>query len=183
MKRPKADSANPKDSLGVMKVSFKACPTVARIYWALAMDDGNNKYGIYNYRNKKILMSVYIDAMERHIAALKAGEDFDNDPRATRLVPHVGRIMACASIIEDARACGALIDDRSEKDATVSLLQALTNQNYTAQTLKTTRTPARTLDEVRGGPQSFDEFLRVLSDGNRGEGKKSRRRSKSRKRK
>ena len=160
-----ADSPNPKDSVGAMKVSFGVCPNVAHIYWALAMMDGANKYGEMNWRCKKVLMSVYIDAIERHTKALRAGEDLDVDPVTGAVVPHSGRIMACCSIIEDARASGNLIDDRRVNDKTAEVLKALTDQSYTAASLSVTRTPAKTLDEERGGPIDFEDWKKKLAGG------------------
>lgn len=156
------DSANPKDSVGALKVSFGVCPQIARIYWAIAMMDGANKYGEMNWREKKVLMSVYLDAIDRHVMALRAGEDLDHDPVSGCCVPHSGRIMACCSIIEDARASGNLIDDRRINDKAADALKKLTQGNYTAASLALTRTPAKTLDEQRGGPIDmlawFDEI-------------------------
>lgn len=156
------DSANPKDSVGALKISFGVCPQIARIYWALAMMDGANKYGEANWREKMVYMSVYLDAIDRHVTSLRAGEDLDHDPVSGAVVPHSGRIMACCSIIEDARASGNLIDDRRINDKAAEALKKLTQTNYTAASLALTRTPARTLDEARGGPTDmlawFDEI-------------------------
>lgn len=158
-------SGNPKDSLGALKVSFGVCPNVAHVYWALAMMDGAGKYGEMNWRNKKVKISVYLDAIERHFKALRAGEDLDVDPVTGAVVPHTGRIMACCSIIEDARAMGNLIDDRRVDDKTAELLKALTDYNYTANTLALTRTPADTLDERRGGPIDFKQWCNDIAGG------------------
>jgi hypothetical protein len=49
----------------------------------------------------------------------------------------------------DAAQTGDLIDDRVEKDMTARLLKQLTAGDYQAAARKITRTPARTLDEVR----------------------------------
>lgn len=165
--RPGADSVNPKDSLGSLKVSFDVCPQVAQIYWALAMMDGDVKYGIVNWRNKKVLTSVYTNAIRRHLMAFCAGEDLDIDPVSGAVVPHLGRIMACCSIIADAQASGNLIDDRRAGDAALEVLKGLTSQDYNAATLKTTRAPGQTLDEVRGGPIDFDDMVTRMADGQR----------------
>jgi hypothetical protein len=161
------NSPNPKDSVGALKISFGVCSGVAHIYWALAMMDGASKYGEMNWRNKSVKMSVYLDAMERHLKALRAGEDLDTDPVTGAVAPHSGRIMACCSIIEDARAGGNLIDDRHANDKTAELLKALTQQNYVGATLALTRTPAKTLDEVRGGPFDMKGFTEALAIGQR----------------
>jgi hypothetical protein len=159
------DKDNPKDSLGSLKVSFGVCPNIARIYWALAMMDGATKYGEMNWRKNAVRCSVYLDAIERHFMALRAGEDLDVDPVTGAVVPHTGRIMACCSIIEDARASGNLIDDRRVDDMSADVLKGLTAYNYQAATLATTRTPADTLDERRGGPFDFNQWISDLAVG------------------
>lgn len=161
--RPSASSTNPKDSLGVLKVSFGVCPSIARVYWALAMMDGAGKYGEMNWRNGSVSMCVYLDAIDRHLTQLRAGEDLDPDSEG--FVPHTGRIMACCSIIEDARSSGHLLDDRRVDDHTADLLRTLTAQNYSAATLATTRTPAKTIDEARGGPINFEAFVAKIAEG------------------
>lgn len=160
-----ASSPNPKDSVGALKVDFEVCPQVAHIYWALAMMDGDVKYGIVNWRNRPVKMSVYLSAIKRHLMSLTAGEDLDVDPVSGAVVPHTGRIMACCSIIEDARASGNLIDDRRIGDKAAELLKALTGQSYTADTLKLTRTPGKTFDEDRGGPIDFEAWKTALQAG------------------
>lgn len=155
MTLPDASSPNPKDSLGALKVPLNYTPEVARIWWALAQKDGAYKYGEANWRNKPVRMSVYLEAMDRHRALMKAGQDVDSKSG----LPHTGHIMACCAIIEDARACGCLIDDRLEKDGTVALLEALTSDNYDVATLALTRTPARQLGELNGGPLSTGQLV------------------------
>lgn len=157
------DSANPKDSLGALKVPLGETCGVAEIWWALAQADGMYKYGTKNWRNKKVKISVYLEAARRHTMLMIAGEDIDPLSK----VPHAGHVMACMAIIEDARAAGCLIDDRREKDMAAVVLNALTGDNYSAATLALSRTPARTLDEVRGGPQPFSDFLGAVVDGQR----------------
>lgn len=159
------DSANPKDSVGALKVSFGVCPQIARLYWALAMMDGANKYGEMNWREKKVKMSVYLDAIDRHTMSLRAGEDLDYDPVSGAVVPHSGRIMACCSIIEDARASGNLIDDRRFNDQAALALKKLTRGGYTSASLALTRIPARTLDQLRGGPIDMVKWWQEIDGG------------------
>jgi len=159
-KRAKADSSNPKDSLGALKVPLDLTMGVAQIWWALAQADGAAKYGEKNWRNKAVRMSVYIAAIKRHNMQLEAGEDVDRKSG----IPHTGHIMACAAIIEDARAAGCLIDDRREKDGAAALLELLTADNYDASTLKLTRTPARTLGEIHGGPMLTATMAKLFLD-------------------
>lgn len=102
------DTTNPKDKLGVKKVCLGLLPAAAKIYGALAMENGAAKYGPYNWRDKKVKMTVYLDALERHLLALRDGE---NDAEDSGL-PHLGHIIACAGILADAVEGGFLIDDR-----------------------------------------------------------------------
>lgn len=164
MKRPARaqtrDSANPKDSLGARKVPLGETCGVAEIWWALAQADGAYKYGTKNWRNKKVRISVYLEAARRHIMLMVAGEDIDRKSG----VPHAGHVMACMAIIEDARAAGCLIDDRSEKDMAAEVLNTLTSDDYDAATLRLTRTPARSLDEVRGHAFDFEGFIKEIQE-------------------
>ena len=139
------DRGNPKDRLGIKKVPLRLAPSVARIYWSMVMAHGADKYGEYNWRNRDVRYSIYCESIDRHCMALAAGEDIDLDSG----LPHAAHIMACASIILDAQACNCLIDDRFEKDRSPELLASLTKSDYHEETRKTTRTPARTLGELR----------------------------------
>ena len=53
---------NPKDRLGLKKVRLSLVPPSSIIYQALAMEDGAVKYGPYNWRENKVIASIYIDA-------------------------------------------------------------------------------------------------------------------------
>lgn len=103
-----ADQTNPKDLLGVKKVPMNLLPAAGRIEGARGMAHGAAKYGPYNWREKKIKMSIYLDAIERHLVALYDGEDTADDSG----VSHLGHIIAGASILCDAKEFGNLIDDR-----------------------------------------------------------------------
>jgi hypothetical protein len=115
-----ADDLNPKDRLGMKKVPMTLLPAVGRILGAMAMADGARKYGPYNWRTKKVRMSIYLDAIERHLAALFDGEDFAPDSK----VHHLGHVIACASIIADAASIGQLVDDRPTKGNAANALEA-----------------------------------------------------------
>lgn len=154
-KKAVKDDSNPKDRLGALKVPLRLNPGVALVWMALVFELGAWKYGEYNWRNKKVRLTVYAEAILRHNFALMAGEDIDPESG----LPHTAHIMACAAIIEDARACNALIDDRFEKDMTATLLNSLMSSNYNAAVHKTTRTPARTLTEAGVTRADFKDFL------------------------
>jgi hypothetical protein len=143
--RSKPDNANPKDRLGAKKVPLRLVPMVGLIWESLAFAEGARKYGEFNWRNRRVRRSVYCEAILRHVIALLAGEDIDPDSG----LPHEAKIRACCSIMLDAALIGDLIDDRFEKDMAARLLKQLTAGDYHAAAGETTRTPARTLDEVR----------------------------------
>jgi hypothetical protein len=75
---------------------------------SLAFLDGGLKYGLHNFRASSVAASTYLDALERHVAAWKEGEECDPGSG----VPHLGHALACLAIIVDARAAGKFVDDR-----------------------------------------------------------------------
>lgn len=145
------DDTNPKDRLGIKKPPLSIVPMSALIEEAFVFAGGAAKYGEFNWRNKAVRRRVYLEAILRHTLCALAGEDFDADTLAATgvKVSHEANIRACAGIVIDAKHCGNLIDDRFEKDASAQLLAALTAGDYHAKAAKLTRTPARTLGEVR----------------------------------
>ena len=116
------DVTNPKDLVGVKKVQVGLLPGAGKLYGAMAMEDGARKYGPYNWRDKKIRMTIYLDAMERHLLALRDGEDVAADSG----VSHLGHIVACASILADAVEGGFLVDDRPLPGPVASLISRTT---------------------------------------------------------
>lgn len=108
--RPKvwADDENPKDKVGKAKPSMHFVPMIARLQEAIVMALGAKKYGAYNWREKKVLASVYSDAIDRHMAQWMDGEDLDEESG----VSHLAHVRACCAILIDAIATGNLLDDR-----------------------------------------------------------------------
>jgi hypothetical protein len=102
------DSANPKDAQARKKVPVGLVPPALVVGAAEALADGARKYGAYNWRDISIRYSVYIEAMERHLLALKDGEDIASDS----LIHHIKHIAAGCAIVLDAIGHGNLIDDR-----------------------------------------------------------------------
>lgn len=114
-----SDRTNPKDLIGITKVALGLFPGVAKIYGALAFQDGARKYGAYNWRRNDVKMSIYLDAIERHVLALRDGED--DDPKTG--IPHLAYIIASAGLLADAKEGGNLIDDRPPQGATAEVLE------------------------------------------------------------
>lgn len=101
---------NPKSRYGVKKPGFHTIPPVALIHLGQVMDLGAAKYGPFNWREHAVSFSVYYNALLRHLFAVLDGEWIDPESRA----PHLAHVMACASIVLDARANGKLNDDRPQ---------------------------------------------------------------------
>ena len=118
------DQTNPKDLIGVKKVQLGLLPAAGKIYGALAMINGAEKYGPYNWRDKKVKMTIYLDAIERHLLALRDGEDRAEDSG----VHHLGHIIACGAILADALEGGFLIDDRPKAGPAAELIKKTIKQ-------------------------------------------------------
>ncbi len=99
---------NPKDLAAKTRVPLHLLPAAGRIHGAAACADGAKKYGPYNWRDKPISLMEYTAAMERHLLALRDGEDCAKDSG----LHHLAHIVATASIVLDAMGCDTLIDDR-----------------------------------------------------------------------
>ena len=105
------EDTNPKDKAASTKVPMWSLPSIGAVHGAMSTGDGIRKnYGAYNWREKPISMMEHIGAMERHLAALKDGEDFTRDSDVG--ITHLGCINAGTAILLDAQQCGTLIDDR-----------------------------------------------------------------------
>jgi hypothetical protein len=116
------DETNPKDLVGVKKVSTFVFPSTALLHGSHAMMNGASKYGPYNWREKKVRASIYLDALERHVMAWKEREEIAEDSG----VHHLGHALACVAIIIDAMETGNLLDDRPKNgNGTLKLLTRL----------------------------------------------------------
>jgi hypothetical protein len=115
------DGTNPKDLIGVTKVSLTCVPAVAILHEAHAMMDGAEKYGPYNWRDNAVQARIYIDACKRHIDAWLEGEECASDSGAH----HLGHARACLGILLDAQALGNLVDNRPPKSPYPEVLARL----------------------------------------------------------
>lgn len=123
---PKPLGTNPKDLLGIKKVQLNLVPASSIFYQALAMEDGARKYGGYNWRENKVIASIYIAAAERHLKAwFDSGEELASDSGK----PHLGHALACLGIIVDAYETGNLVDDRPKPGAFARLVEKWTKKN------------------------------------------------------
>ena len=101
-------NANPKHAYGLTKPPLDLIPPVALVYEAMVFKHGSDKYGSFNWRDAAVVRSVYLAAAMRHLLALMDGQDKDPDSGC----PHESHVRACMGIVQDARECGKLIDDR-----------------------------------------------------------------------
>jgi hypothetical protein len=99
---------NPKDVLGAGKVPMELFPAAAIALGSMALLEGALKYGRSNFRVAGVRSSIYVAAAMRHLLDWFNGEDKAKDSG----VDHLGHVLACVAILVDARAQGALNDDR-----------------------------------------------------------------------
>lgn len=117
-----SDKTNPKDLVGIKKVSTFVFPSAATLHGSHAMMYGAGIYGPYNWRDNDVRASIYLDACERHLLSWREGEEEALDSG----VHHLGHAIACLAIILDAETTGNLIDDRPKGGkGCIELLNAL----------------------------------------------------------
>ena len=102
---------NPKDKVGVKKVSLSRVSSVVMMEMSLGMLEGDRKYGGHNYRVAGVLASVYYDATMRHLMAWWEGEDND---KASGL-SHITKALSSLAVLRDAMHNDKLNDDRPPK--------------------------------------------------------------------
>lgn len=115
---------NPKSVFGLAKPGIRFIPPSALIFLGQAMADGGRKYGLMNWREKKVSSSVYYDAGMRHRMRFWDGEDYDPDSG----IHHLAHSMACDAIVLDALVTGNLNDDRPFPGTVSDLIQQLTKK-------------------------------------------------------
>lgn len=108
MSDSKPSNINAKDAQATSRLDLSLVPMSAVAYEAVAMVEGDQKYGGYNYREAGVQASIYIAAALRHIHRWFNVED--EDPKT--LVHHLGSARACLGIIIDGIEQGNLNDDR-----------------------------------------------------------------------
>lgn len=118
------DSLNPKDKLGQKKPPMNLVPPSSIAYEALAMRDGAEKYGPYNWRDSKVRSSIYVAACMRHLLAWQDGEDNAEDSG----ISHLAHAKACLGILIDAIECDALVDDRPSPGGVARVIKRSTRE-------------------------------------------------------
>lgn len=116
-----AHGENPKDLLGAKKAPLSLVPSSGLIHTAMAMGNGAQKYGPYNWRDKNVQAMIYVDAAMRHLISWVDGEECAQDSG----VHHLGHAAACMFILLDAIENGNLVDNRPTKGRASALIEEL----------------------------------------------------------
>jgi hypothetical protein len=119
MSDEKPRGTNPKDLVGIKKVQLNLVPASSIIYQAYAMEDGAKKYGPFNYRDNKVMASIYVAACMRHLLSWQDGEENAEDSGK----PHLAHAIACLGILIDSYETGNLIDDRPTPGAAAKIIE------------------------------------------------------------
>ncbi len=112
---------NPKDGAATTRLDFSLLPATAQAYGALAMTEGDLKYGGFNYRIIGVKASIYYSAAKRHLDKWFNGQWADKKTR----VPHLASALACIGVLIDAVECNKLNDDRPPKCDIDTLLSSM----------------------------------------------------------
>lgn len=100
--------SNLKTAVALTKPRLSNIPTFTLFAMGAAMSDGAKKYGRYNWRKTGSTVSVFYDAMNRHLQDWYTGEDFAKDSG----IHHLAHLMADCAIMMDARNHPMMVDDR-----------------------------------------------------------------------
>lgn len=147
-----SDDTNPKDRNADLKPSLHLVPAALLIFCAKVMQLGAAKYGPYNWRKKKVRLTVYISAALRHVYACLDGEWTDPESEA----PHLGHAACCFGIVLDAYVTGTLIDDRPKPGKAAELIKEMTTQKP--------RDPLTALEEPAISYQRTEQYVPCRED-------------------
>jgi len=114
---------NPKDLAALTRVPLHLYPSTGLIYGAMACLDGARKYGPYNWRATPISHLGYTGAVERHLLAIRDGEQRAADSGLF----HWAHINATSAIVLDAMECEMLINDLPPLGPAPRLLKELSD--------------------------------------------------------
>lgn len=103
---------NPKDRAATHRLDLTLFPETARVFGALAMTEGDSKYGGFNYRAAGVNISTYVAALGRHM-----GKYYDRGEWADEKtgVPHLANALACIAVLIDGHVHNNIKDDRPPK--------------------------------------------------------------------
>jgi hypothetical protein len=112
---------NPKDLMGIRKVSLCCVSGPVLFETALGMQEGGMKYGRHNYRDEGVAASTYVDAAMRHLFQYWEGEDIDQESG----IHHISKAISTLFVLRDAQLNGMCTDDRPIRPENVSWLKDL----------------------------------------------------------
>lgn len=110
--------SNPKDAAATNRLDLSLFPATARAYGTLGLQEGDFKYGGFNYRVAGINASIYYSAINRHLDKWYNGEEFD--PKTG--VPHLANALAGLAVLIDGIEVGNWTDDRPPRADVAGLL-------------------------------------------------------------
>ena len=94
--------------ISVKKPKLSLVPSTFIIHVSKALEDGAEKYGAYNWREKKVSTMNLIDKIERHLQLFKDRHDYADDSKLHEL----SHIAADVAVYIDAMESGMVEDDR-----------------------------------------------------------------------
>lgn len=113
------DGVNPKQLAGNKKTPFRYLPRAALIPVAYVMKLGADKYGWWNWLKNRVQEGDYLEAVERHVAALYAGESIDPESGES----HWAHIAATALVYLDAELNSMADSDLPYPNAAAQLIR------------------------------------------------------------
>lgn len=122
---------NPKEYDADTRLPVGLCPPILTIRVAAIMRWGANKVGRWrwNWRDNPVSLTTYLDAIERHLLAARAGEEFDAETGES----HVAHIAANCGIILDAQLAGTLVNDLPKNNPSVAPILKEYSDRFRAQ--------------------------------------------------
>lgn len=100
---------NPKEPVGIKKVSLSVVPTAVLMEVSVAFLEGAAKYGRHNYREAGGRASIYYDATMRHLNKWwELGEDIDPDSK----LHHITKAISSLMVLRDVMIQDKFVDDR-----------------------------------------------------------------------
>lgn len=102
---------NVKTAAAMGKPRISAVPAHALFELGAAMQNGADKYGLFNWRGTSVTATVFYDAIMRHLTLWYEGEDIATDSGCN----HLAHVMANCAILLDAEKHNVFNDNRYKK--------------------------------------------------------------------
>lgn len=151
-----AKPTNPKERLGIRKVSMSVVPVTVLSELAVGMTEGAVKYSPYNWREAGVRASVYYDATMRHLMRWWEKEDIDPDSKLSHLTKAICSLM----VLRDGMIQGVMTDDRPDNNLVLGgFMEGL--DKITAELMDKQLIEKQLIEEVEVGPQNDAHNVRV----------------------